>query len=251
MVIPTADRDFKGVWIPKRVWLDKRLSMLDKGILTEIDSLDSSEDGCFASNEHLADFCQCSVTKVSTSISHLIELGYIRVASFDGRKRFLKSSLSKSERQTFKNCEADFQNLKDSNTSNKPSNKPLKSLSSDNDLPGFIEFWKYYPNKVKKATAIAAWKSGKLEGIADKIVADVKLRCDTEWKGQDMHYIPHPTTYLHQRRWEDETAPTERKDSAPRASQSNPALDYAQRDYADSDFGDDFFIDLEHYKEGQ
>jgi len=135
--------------------------------------------------------------------------------------------------------------------SNEPSNKPLKSLSSDNDVPGFIEFWKHYPNKVKEAAAIAAWKSGKLEGIADKIVADVKLRCDTEWKGQDMHYIPHPTTYLHQRRWEDETAPTERKDSAPRASQPNPALDYAQRDYADSDFGDDFFIDLEHYKEGQ
>lgn len=117
------NRDFKGVWIPKEVWLDERLSMLDKGILAEIDSLDNGESGCFASNEHLAEFCQCSLTKVSTSISKLIELGYVTVASFDGRKRFLKSSLSKNERQTFKNCKADFQILKDSNTYRNPLNK--------------------------------------------------------------------------------------------------------------------------------
>ena len=119
-----ADRDFKGVWIPKEIWLDTRLTSLDKVILVEIDSLDNGEKGCFASNEHLADFCQCSLTKVSTSISKLIEFGYVGVASFDGRKRFLKSRLSKSERQPFKNCEADFQKVKDSNTSNKPKNKP-------------------------------------------------------------------------------------------------------------------------------
>ena len=39
----TAERDFKGVWIPKEVWLDERLSMLDKGIFAEIDSLDKGE----------------------------------------------------------------------------------------------------------------------------------------------------------------------------------------------------------------
>ena len=225
------DRDFKGVWIPKEVWLDGRLSMLDKGILTEIDSLDMGDDGCFASNEHLAEFCQCGLTKVSTSISKLIDLGYIYVASFDGRKRFLKSRLSKSERQTFKNCKADSQKVKDSNTSNNPPNKPLNSITSDSDLTGFIEFWKNYPNKVKKSSAIAAWKAGKLEKIADRIIADVKLRKDTEWKGQDIHGIPHPTTYLHQKRWEDETAPTERKDDKQQAWH-NPALDYTQRDYS-------------------
>lgn len=123
------NRDFKGVWIPKEVWLDERLSMLDKGILAEIDSLDNGDAGCFASNEHLAEFCQCSLTKVSTSISKLIELGYLTVASFDGRKRFLKSSLSKSERQTFKNCKADFQILKDSNTYSNPSIKTIKNNS--------------------------------------------------------------------------------------------------------------------------
>ena len=83
----------------------------------------------------------------------------------------------------------------------------------------------------------------------DTIIADVKKRCDTEWKGQDIHYVPHPTTYLHQRRWEDETPPQERKAEGRVADRPNPALDYAQRDYSDDEFGDDFFIDLKHYGE--
>ena len=115
------ERDFKGVWIPKEVWLDTRLNALEKVILTEIDSLDSSERGCWASNKHIADFCQCSETKVSTAISKLIEYEYLYVQSFDGRIRELKSRLSNFERQNLKNCEPDFKNLKQSNTYNNTS----------------------------------------------------------------------------------------------------------------------------------
>lgn len=116
----------------------------------------------------------------------------------------------------------------------------------------FDDFWAVYPRKVKKLDALKAWKSEKLESIADKIIEDVKLRCDTEWKGQDMHYILHPTTYLHQRRWEDETAPTERKETSKSVTpQTNPATDYQQREYKPEDFGDDYYIDLSKYaKEG-
>lgn len=121
------DRDFKGIWIPAAVWLDVELNALDKIILMEIDSLD--RDGCFASNKYIADFCQCSETKVSTAISKLINKGYIVVDKFDGRQRILKSRLSKFERQTFKNCKADSQNLKVSNNSllNESNNTPLES----------------------------------------------------------------------------------------------------------------------------
>lgn len=105
------DRDFKGVWIPKEIYLDKELNALDKIIFTEIDSLDNG-DGCYASNKYLADFCQCSETKVSTAISKLIQKGYVKLESFNGRSRNLKSSLSNFERQTFKKCKADSQKLK-------------------------------------------------------------------------------------------------------------------------------------------
>ena len=108
-------RDFKGIWIPVEVYLDERLNALDKIILMEIDSLDCTEEGCYASNEYLSKFCQCKETKVSLSIKKLVELGYLEVVKFDGRKRFLKSRLLKNKRQTFKKCKADFYNLKDIN----------------------------------------------------------------------------------------------------------------------------------------
>ena len=117
MKMAEYERDFKGVWIPKIVWLDERLNALDKVILTEIDSLDNGEKGCFASNKHISEFCQCSETKVSTSISKLIKFGYLYVKSFNGRQRILKSRLSNFERQTLKKCKADLQTLKESNTS--------------------------------------------------------------------------------------------------------------------------------------
>ena len=122
-------RDFKGVWISKEVWLDTRLNALEKIILTEIDSLDNGEKGCYASNEHLAEFCQCSKTKVSTAIKKLIDCGYIYVQNFDGRKRELKSRLSNFERQNIKNCKADIQNLKESNTDNNTVNNTNNTLS--------------------------------------------------------------------------------------------------------------------------
>lgn len=100
------ERDFKGVWIPKEIWLNTALTATEKFILTEIDSLDN-EKGCTASNEYLAEFCQCGITKVSTAITKLIKLGYIEIVSFDGRIRIIKSRLSKSERQNNRNCEQD------------------------------------------------------------------------------------------------------------------------------------------------
>lgn len=121
-------RDFKGVWIPKRVFLDERLNAIEKIILIEIDSLDAEDsEGCYASNEYLANFCKCSMTKVSTSISKLIKLGYLYVSKNDGRKRYLKSRLSNSENQDFKKSEPDLPKMKESNNSEEYSRDEINS----------------------------------------------------------------------------------------------------------------------------
>ena len=106
----TTLRDFKGIWIPKHVWLDERLSALDKIILMEIDSLDT-EDGCYASNAYISIFCQCSESKVSAAISKLKNLGYVKEKAFTGRQRILKTTLLKNRRQPSKKSEAASQNL--------------------------------------------------------------------------------------------------------------------------------------------
>ena len=103
-------RGFRGIWFPAEVWLDERLTALEKIILMEIDSLDN-EDNCYASNEHLADFCHCSQSKVSKAISKLKTLGYIEVVSFDGRSRRLRSCLAFFTRQDGRKCYPDWQKM--------------------------------------------------------------------------------------------------------------------------------------------
>lgn len=134
-----TERDFKGVWIPKVIWLDSRLSALDKVILTEIDSLDQGERGCYASNKHIADFCQCSEAKVTKSVSQLIKYGYLYVQKFDGRQRELRSRLSKFTGLPSKNYEAESQNLRQSNTKNNPSNNTSKKRERKPFIPPTLE----------------------------------------------------------------------------------------------------------------
>ena len=210
-------RDFKGVWIAREIWLDERLNALDKVILAEINSLDGPS-GCFASNQYIADFCQCSATKVSTAISKLIELGYISVASFDGRTRILKTCLSKFERQTFKKSEADLQNLKENNTDNKeriitgektpstPEGGNCLEKEAQTETRRFVmfeRFWEAYPRKVdKKGAERAFWRIKGLADIFPQIIEALETcKASEQWKKEGGRFIPHPTTWIRQERW--------------------------------------------------
>ena len=70
------NRDFKGVWIPKEIWIDKDLTWMEKLLLVEINSLDNAE-GCYASNQYFADFFNLSASRISEIVSSLVEKKYI------------------------------------------------------------------------------------------------------------------------------------------------------------------------------
>lgn len=87
-------RDFKGIFIPREIWLNPRLTLIDKGVLAEIDSLDrGDEDGCYASNKHFAEMFGCSERQVSASVKKLLTLGYVSFIRTDGRRRYLRSCI--------------------------------------------------------------------------------------------------------------------------------------------------------------
>ena len=79
------NRDFKGVWIPKDVWLDHNLTWMEKLLLVEIDSLDA-EKGCFASNGYFGEFFNLSNSRISEMITSLVSKGYITTFFFVRRK---------------------------------------------------------------------------------------------------------------------------------------------------------------------
>lgn len=67
----------------------------------------------------------------------------------------------------------------------------------------FTAFWRAYPRKEKKPDAMKAWLQE--SPPLDAVIADVERRRSTpDWLKDGGKFIPHPATYLRQRRWEDE-----------------------------------------------
>lgn len=74
-----TERGFKGVWIPREIWLHPGLTLQEKVLLVEIDSLDN-DDGCFANNKHFSEFLNISPRRVQELVGSLKEKGYISVS---------------------------------------------------------------------------------------------------------------------------------------------------------------------------
>ena len=91
------ERAFKGIWIPKEIWLDDNLNWVEKILLVEIDSLDN-EEGCFASNAYFANFFKLSKRRISELISSLNGKGYITI------KLEYKEGTKQVERRIVKSC---------------------------------------------------------------------------------------------------------------------------------------------------
>jgi hypothetical protein len=80
------------------------------------------------------------------------------------------------------------------------------------DPDGFERFWSAYPRRIAKAKAQGAWQAlNPPPALSAAIIAAVEAQKRTEqWTRDDGKFIPHPTTWLHQRRWEDEIMPASR-----------------------------------------
>lgn len=86
------NRDFKGIWIPREIWLDKSLTLLERALWAEIHSLfDREMGGCYASNEYLAEFAGVQERRLQQMLANLKARGWLVQVSFDGRKRVIKA----------------------------------------------------------------------------------------------------------------------------------------------------------------
>ena len=94
---------------------------------------------------------------------------------------------------------------------------PRQEKDKDNNTPPtpsrgverFKAFWKAYPRKTGKGAAEKAFQRIRVDDalLATMLKAiETHKHCD-QWKRNGGQYIPHPTTWLNQRRWEDELEP--------------------------------------------
>lgn len=82
-------RDFKGIWIPRDIWLSDQLSLMEKVLFVEIHSLDN-ERGCFASNKYFAEFFGVSDRQIRTYIGSLKEKGFVMVTIQNRNERIIR-----------------------------------------------------------------------------------------------------------------------------------------------------------------
>ncbi len=67
----------------------------------------------------------------------------------------------------------------------------------------FLAFWKSYPKKVGKADAYKRWAKEKPR-LEDVLNALKWQRTSEQWLKEGGQFIPNPSTYINQHRWEDE-----------------------------------------------
>ena len=148
--IKDTQRAFNGVWIPKKYWLDENLSIIEVTFMAEIESLDG-ENGCFASNNHFADFFGISASRVSQIINSLKDKGYIEISYNKKGKQVVsrlirvvnklnkgikntKDPIKKTQEGYLENCEGNNTTrvIQDSNTnkSNKGQAQPTHTLAA-------------------------------------------------------------------------------------------------------------------------
>lgn len=87
-------------------------------------------------------------------------------------------------------------------SSNETPSKPIKTKTESGYTDDFETFWAKYPRKTGKGAAFASWKKSKaaLKDVMNALEWQVR---QDQWTKSDGQFIPMPSTYLNQRRWED------------------------------------------------
>lgn len=127
--------------------------------------------------------------------------------------RYIRSGASLSENETVKYFISNYLNDNDNDNDNDDSyhesydesyhesSKAVKPIDAM-----FDRFWKSYPRKVAKENARKAF--AKLKPNDDLLNAMLsaidKQKKSEQWTKDGGQFIPHPTTWLNQHRWEDE-----------------------------------------------
>lgn len=111
--------------------------------------------------------------------------------------------------------------------------KNTPSFEGEGEGDGFQAFWAQYPRKQNKQEARQVWEKLKPAPPlqAEILTAIAAQRQSDQWVKEGGRYIPLPSTWLHNRRWEDEAFTPPPPNPVKRVSAQN----YGQRDYTEDE----------------
>lgn len=117
-----------------------------------------------------------------------------------------------------------------------PRKRVVAPAKSRSEPDAFAAFWSLYPRKVARPKAAQSF--GKLTEAEQRAAIEAIPKFAASWKWRtEPDYIPHPTTWLNQRRWEDDpppahpSAPAARQPHAPKQSRQNAIFEVLANDH--------------------
>lgn len=197
------EREFKGVWIPKDIWLHPGLTLTEKALLAEIDSFTGDGKAFYKSNDTIQEEYKISRPTISKAIKKLESIGYIKVV-FDGRRRKLTFLADRkiftgrgkeSYRQTVKKFPADRKNSTSINTTKEQVKEHIKeeAINLPWDSEQFADIWSEWKEdrrerKIKKYTRrgeLAALHKlhNETNGDEQQAIEAIQLAVANQWQG--------------------------------------------------------------------
>jgi uncharacterized protein YdaU (DUF1376 family) len=120
----------------------------------------------------------------------------------ESARRANKAKVEKKTLKTELKSELKSEPIQDatSKPKNQRTSKPIP-------VDGFEKFWSAYPRKTAKAEALKSFaKIAPDDETLERMLAAVnRSKQSTDWLKDSGQFVPFPSTWLNQRRWEDET----------------------------------------------
>jgi hypothetical protein len=193
--------EFLGVWIPRDIWFDTKLTWQEKILLMEITYLDG-EKGCYATNQYLSErFFGMHTVTVSQYVSRLVEKGYVTIEFFDGKNRVLRSNIKKHIAeplsmlsQPTKDTESEMLSRSTTGCLVVPLSPIYNNKSNNKNI--YIELFKHYTEKIQKRARylpnVEKLLSKRLETFSKEEIIEAidRFSKNSWWMRECGHYGP-------------------------------------------------------------
>lgn len=164
-----------------------------KFVLTILANYADENGSCYPSEKKLAEIIGVSDRQIRRCLKNLVSLNLISIQERKG-----------SSNRYFLNMEADVQTTMeaDVHTGRKLKSYNTKEDTKDIYTDDFQKWWKIYPRKINKFSAAKSFKKSVKEVDVKNLIKWTEVFAE-QIIGTEERFIPHASTWLNQKRWED------------------------------------------------
>jgi len=139
---------------------------------------------------------------VDAALDELAIRGLIMIYEVDARKYLNIPNFGQRMRTHVRKFPPHGGELPQADDNARPERKKNR-IETEENKKQFDTFWSAYPKKVGRGTAEAAWANAEIPELEVILKALHKAKQSPDWIKEKGAFIPHPSTWLNQRRWED------------------------------------------------